>query len=99
MFRASAALYPYKVTLVMSFPQDIVSSVSQNLEDHVNTCDHLVEPAIHTNYTDDEKSPDPNCNGTTAPEAKEAPEIPNPCVKVQLILLSEYSHSPNISRI
>lgn len=72
---------------------DIVSSVSQNLEDHVNTCDHLVEPAIHTNYTDDEKSPDPNCNGTTAPEAKEAPEIPNPCVKV-----TEINHSRQIER-
>lgn len=61
--------------------------MSQNLEDHVNTCDHLVNPAIHTNYTDDEKSPDHNSNGTTATEAREDPKLPNHGVKVQLTLL------------
>ncbi|KAG9490421.1 hypothetical protein GDO78_005996 [Eleutherodactylus coqui] len=62
---------------------DNVPCVSQNLEDLVNTYDHLVDPALHTNYTDDQKSPEHNYNGTTATETKGDPEVPNHCAKMK----------------
>ncbi|CAJ0941984.1 unnamed protein product, partial [Ranitomeya imitator] len=60
---------------------DDVSCVPPDVEDTMNTYDHLVDPALHTNFTDDEKSPDNNHNGTAAMETKEEPEIPIHCAK------------------
>ncbi|XP_069830322.1 pleckstrin homology domain-containing family G member 7 [Dendropsophus ebraccatus] len=62
---------------------DNVSCVSQSLEDQVKSCDHVVDPADHTNYTDDEKSPDHNYNGITATESKGEPEISNQCAQMK----------------
>ncbi|XP_056425359.1 pleckstrin homology domain-containing family G member 7 [Hyla sarda] len=58
--------------------EDNVSCVSQSLEDHLKTDDHLVNPvdrSVHTNYTDDEKSPKHSYNGTTSTVTKGEPEI------------------------
>ncbi|XP_075712938.1 pleckstrin homology domain-containing family G member 7 isoform X2 [Rhinoderma darwinii] len=70
---------------------DNVSCVSQNLEDHVNTSDHLVDPEFQTNYTDDEKSPVLNYNGTSTNEIKEDPEIPIRCAKIKAFHQSQQS--------
>ncbi|XP_018415734.1 PREDICTED: uncharacterized protein LOC108790054 [Nanorana parkeri] len=56
-----------KGTLVLSSSQDNGSSVSQNLN---HTSDDLGKPGLHTNYTDDEKSPNQNYNGPSASETK-----------------------------
>ncbi|XP_073507753.1 pleckstrin homology domain-containing family G member 7 isoform X2 [Phyllobates terribilis] len=70
---------------------DNVSCVSPDVEDSINTYDHLVDPALHTNYTDDEKSPDNNYNGTAATEIKEDPEIPIHCAKLKAFHQSRQS--------
>ncbi|XP_044133151.1 pleckstrin homology domain-containing family G member 7 isoform X1 [Bufo gargarizans] len=69
---------------------DNESCVSQNLEDHVKTYDHL-DPALHTNYTDDEKSPEHKCNGATTAETKGGPEITNYCAQMKAFQQSQQS--------
>ncbi|XP_075065494.1 pleckstrin homology domain-containing family G member 7 [Mixophyes fleayi] len=49
---------------------DTGSSVSQDIDDPVNTNDHLADPALHSNFTDVEMAPDHSCNGTSATETK-----------------------------
>ncbi|XP_073410373.1 pleckstrin homology domain-containing family G member 7 isoform X3 [Dendrobates tinctorius] len=70
---------------------DDVSRVSPDVEDTMDTYDQLVDAALHTNYTDDEKSPDNNHNGTAATEAKEDPEIPIHCAKLKAFHQSRQS--------
>lgn len=70
-----------KSTLVSS-SQDNGSCVSQSLN---HTSDHLSKPDLHTNYTDDEKSPDQNCNGTSASDTKTENEVPHTCSQVSRV--------------
>ncbi|XP_077121536.1 pleckstrin homology domain-containing family G member 7 [Ranitomeya variabilis] len=70
---------------------DDVSCVPPDVEDTMNTYDHLVDPALHTNFTDDQKSPDNNQNGTAAMETKEEPEIPIHCAKLKAFHQSRQS--------
>lgn len=56
------------------------SCVSQSLN-HTN--DHLGKPGLHSNYTDDEKSPNPSYNGTSASETKEDTEGLHSCSEMK----------------
>ncbi|KAM4036487.1 pleckstrin homology domain-containing family G member 7 isoform 1-T2 [Anomaloglossus baeobatrachus] len=68
-----------------------VSCVAQNVEDSGNTYDVLVDPTLHTNYTDDEKAPDHSYNGTAEAETIEETEIPVNCAKLKAFHQSRQS--------
>lgn len=65
---------------VLSSSQDNGSCVSQNLN---HTGEHLGKPGLHTNNTDDEKSPNQNYNGTSASETTKDTEVPHTYSKVR----------------
>nr|DBA31053.1 TPA: hypothetical protein GDO54_006964 [Pyxicephalus adspersus] len=67
-----------KSTLALSSSQDNSSCVSQ---DSNHASDHLGKPGLHTNYTDDEKSPVQNYNGTSESESKKDTEVPRICMQ------------------